>query len=243
MKLSEILEQVAVDHLDDRTEMLDGEPDVLWPAKTIVRYLNEAQRILARRAWVLQDIGHPQAGVLTLVTDKPTYKLHPSVLRVYYAQVEGAAAPLPCASDSMLLGYLPPDLSYFDVNQASARTPGAPRAFASDAAMRTARVYPTPSAAENGTRLLMKVARLPVCWLDAAKPDECPEVPEEWHDALAIYAAGRCLQHNNIDATAKTEGVRLVSEFNARVLEARQERERAEYSGDRPRFASSTAVL
>lgn len=242
MKLSEILEQVAVDHLDDRTEMLDGEPDELWPAKTIVRYLNEGQRILARRAWVLQDIGHPQAGVITLVTDKPTYKLHSSVLRVYYAQVEGAVMPLARASDSMLLGYEPPDLGYFDVNQVAAGTSGSPRAFASDAASRTARVYPTPSATENGTRVLLKVARMPVCRLDAAKPDESPEVPEEWHDALAIYAAGRCLLHSTVDSSAKTEGQRLVSEFNAKVQEARQERERAEYSGDRPRFASSTAV-
>lgn len=241
MKLSELLEQVAQDHLDDRTDMLDGVADSLWSDKTITRYLNEAQRILARRAWVITDIANATAGVLTLVTSKATYALHKSVLRVYYAQVDGDAAPLPIAADRALLGYMVPDMDYFDVNQVATLTPGPSRAWAPDAATRTIRIYPPPSSTENGTRVLLKVARMPITWLDVSNKDACPEVPEDWHDALAIYAAGRCLRQANVDSQSRAEGQRLMEEFDAKVREARQERARMEYSGDRPHFASDTA--
>ena len=57
MKLSDMLAFTAKEYLDDRTDLLDGEADELWSDTTLVRYFNEAEKRLCRRAWVLQDIG------------------------------------------------------------------------------------------------------------------------------------------------------------------------------------------
>ena len=241
MKLSELLEHTAKEYLDDRTDMVDGEADELFSDRVLVRHFNAAQRILCRRAWVITDVGHAQAGIIVLVTDKPTYALHKSVLRVHYGILDGDDAPLLRASDSHLLGYRAVDMTHFDVNVLSSESTGRPRALATDAGFRLARVYPTPSSTENGTKITLKVARLPVCWLEEGKKDESPEVPEDWHEALCKYAAGRCLTSANVDAAYKVDGRRLLDEFNEDVKEARRDRERAEDSGNRPHFSSATA--
>ncbi len=244
MKVSELLEYTAKEYLDDRTEMLDGEPDELWSDKTLVRYFNEAQRRLCRRAWLLKDVGNASAGILVLATGKALYKLHSSVLRVHSVTPEGAAVPLARTTDLLVTGYAPPDADFFDVNQIQPLTPGAPLAFTTDAGTRLLRIVPTPAAGQNGQRLILQVTRMPVCLLSTEKPEDEPEVPEEYQlDGLCKYAAGKCLTHPNVDATAKTEGRQFLREFEALVEEARQDRQRAEHAEPKFQFASVTAHI
>ena len=245
MKLFELLEYTAKEFLDDRTELVEGDPDELWSDKTLIRYFNEAERRLCRRAWVLIDIGNPTAGVVTLATGKPVYALHPSILRVISATPEGAAIPLPRSTDDRVHAYQAPGADEpFDVNTVHAITPGAPRTYTTDAGMRLLRVVPTPAAEQSGLKLILKVARMPICSLSEDKPDASPEVPDEWHlDVLCKYAAGMCLTHPNADASAKTEGRRLLSEVEASIKEARQERQRAEAAESKFLYASTTACL
>lgn len=244
MNLEELLEYTGKEYLDDRTELVDGDPDVLWPDKTLVRYFNEAQRRLCRRSWVLIDTAHAQAGVLVLGEGKSLYKLHKSVLRVISATPDGAAVPLPRTTAERLAGYRPQDPDYFDVNLVQALTPGAPLAYTTDAGTRLLQIVPEPAAAQTGLKLFLKVARMPACDLNLDKPKDAPEVDEQWHqDILCKYAAGKCLTHPNADATAKTEGRALLKEVEATIKEARQERERAEMAEPRFLFASTTACL
>jgi len=244
VKLVDLLEYTAEEYLDDRTALLDGEPDVLWSDKTLVRYFNEAQRRLCRRAWSLIDLGHPQAGVIVLATGKTIYNLHKSVLRVYSARLESDTLPLSRSTDDRLAGYRTVDPDFFDVNQPAAFTPGAPLVFTTDTGTRLLHIEPAPAAAQNGSRVLLKVARLPVCELTTDKPDESPEVAEEYHlDGLCKYAAGKALTHPNADASAKTEGRVLLKEFEDLVKEARQDRQRAEAAEPRFQFASTTASI
>ena len=47
MRLSEMLEYTAQQYLDDRTDLVDGDPDSLWSDEFLVRQFNEGQRRLA----------------------------------------------------------------------------------------------------------------------------------------------------------------------------------------------------
>ncbi len=243
MNLAELLEHTGKEYLDDRTELLDGDADDLFPDSLIVRYLNEAQRILCRRSHVLIEYGVAPAGVVTLIEGKTTYSLHRAVRRVYYAVVEGEELMLPRYPEEAFIAPPSTYLEDFDIDRSNLATPGDPIAIATDAGSRTLRVYPPPAAAQTGTRLLLKVARLPLCMLSTDKLDECPEVDEDWHMALCGYAAGRCLTQPNVSSAGKADGKLLLAEFAQTVKEARQERIRAERAPVRFGYASTTARL
>ena len=235
--------------LDDRTDLVDGDADELFSDVTLVRLFNEAEKRLCRRAWVLIDDGGVTgaanaANSLILKTDVTGYRLHRSVLYVYKARIDGDVYPLPRSTDARLDGYqaVDPDAP-FDVNVTTALAAGKPMAFATDAGTRWLRLLRAPSATYSGTKLFLKVARMPSNQLSVDKPDQCPEVDEQWHESvLCKYAAGKCLTMSNVDGTAKTEGRRLLEEVETAIREARQERERLESAPPQYRFASTTAM-
>lgn len=243
MNLREMLAATARDFLDDRTDLVDGEADSIFSDETLVRYFNAAEQRLCRRAWVLQDIGHPQAGVVVLVTDKATYKLHKSVLAVLSATPADTDFPLNRSSDNVVLGVRTPEQDFWDVNRITAFTPGRPLAITADAGTRTVRFVPTPSSTENGLRIGLKVARMPYCPLSLSDLNACPEVPEEWHLLLCEYAAGKCLMHPNVDASAKTEGRNILADVEAKIKEARQEMNRLMLAEAKWVFASDTSRI
>lgn len=247
MDLEELLSHTAADYLDDRTDLLDGDPDELWSDALLVRYLNEGQRILARRSWCIIETGLSVASRITLATGKATYALHKSVLRVFDATPDTQVYPVGRTSDAVIRNATNPyDHDAFDIGNAASlagsASTGSPLAIATDAGTRMLRVYPTPTSTENGVVLTLKVARLPICWLDVSKPTGSPEVPEDYHLLLTTYAAGRCLRQPNVASSGKADGRELLAEFDAAVREARQDRQRAEMDGGRWGFSSTTAT-
>ena len=249
MILSELLEYTAKQFLDDRVDLLDGDSDELWSDAYLVRQLNQAQRILARRAWVIIETGVAPAGLITLTTGKVLYPLHKSILRVYDATPTTQTTPLGRADDINLRNPYPPSSDAFDIGVAASlagttlNSPGAPLAIATDAASRTLRVAPPPATAQNGLQVALKIARLPIKWLTLEDMNGCPEVPEDYHMDLCEYAAGKALTLPNADSGNKADGKALLAEFDSVVAEARRDRQRAEMSDSRWAFASSTAVL
>jgi hypothetical protein len=213
----------------------------------LVRYFNEAQRILTRRAWVIIETGVAPAGLVTLITGKVLYPLHKSVLRVFDATPTTQSAPLGRTDDFSLRNPSPLGADAFDVGAAASiagvdtTAAGPPYAIASDAGTRTLRVYPAPAAAQQGTKLSLKIARMPICFLSVDEMRGTPEVPDDYHMWLCDYAAGRCLTGPNTSAVAKTEGRIMLKEFDEHVREARQERQRAEMGDSRWAFSSVTA--
>ena len=243
MKLSEMLEYTAGQYLDDRTAIVDGDPDSLWSDEFLVRQFNEAERKLARRAWVIIEEGVPPAGTITLATGKAVYDLHKSILRVYCATPADQDWPLYRTSDMRLRLPRPFEDIPFDLNNASVTATGRPLAIATDAGTRQMRVFRTPTSTENGLILNLKVARLPISPLSLEDVDAEPEVPEDYHELLCRYAAGRALVLPNVDGQFRTIGRELLQGFDEEVLEARQDRQRAEMEPARWGFASSTAFL
>ena len=251
-----MLRYAAEQYLDDRTQLVEGQEDSLWSDEFLVRQFNEAARILARRAWVIVEYGTPPAGVITLRTGVSLYPLHESVLRVYDGTPTTQVSPLGRTEDIQLrntnLLSQAPGSDAFDAYEVGERaslagnvtnTAGPPLAFASDAASRTLRVFPPPTSVQNGLKVVMKIARLPIVELTLDNMDGEPEVPAEFHLQLCEYAAGKALTLPNVDADQKPEGRRLLEAFDKIVKEARQERQRAEASTYRWNFASSTATL
>lgn len=249
MNLTDLLLHTGKDYLDDRVDLLDGDPDSLYSDALLVRYFNEAQRILCRRAWVIVEFGVAPAGVIVLATSKALYPLHPSVLFVFDATPSTQTAPLGRAADIALRSPYPPSADAFDIGESASiagttlNIPGAALAIATDAASRTVRVAPPPAAAQAGLRIDLKIARLPINELTLDDVDAEPEIPAEYHLWLCDYAAGRCLTQPNVDGAQKAEGRAMLEEFAAHVKEARQERQRAFSGGDRWAFSSTTAVI
>jgi len=252
--LSTLLTHLAKDYLDDRTDLVDGDPDELYGDALLVRYLNAAQRILARRSWCIIETGVAPAGLITLRTGVSLYHTHKSVLRIYDATPTTQVNPLGRTGDIQLRntstgGFNPYDL--FDAYEIgewaslagnTTNTAGPSVAIASDAGTRTVRVFPPPTVDQNGLQIALKVARLPITWLTLDDMEAEPEVPEDYHLLLTTYAAGKALTQPNVDGQMKADGRLLLAEFDAAVKEARQDRQRAEMAPDRWVFSSATAV-
>jgi hypothetical protein len=231
MKLSELLSHLAATVLDDRAAMLNGAADQLWSDTYLVRLLNDAQRILCRRAWVLEDEANATAGTIQLVQNQRDYALHKSVVRVLSARLSDSQVDLdrvpydlsrPQAS-STLPDFFPPELAYSD-------QPGRPRVFATDVATRVLRVRFTPDADAAALQVLMRVSRTPLVWLDTSLPNADPEIAEDHHLALTDYAAGEALSIPAADANLRAVGKDYRVKWAQYVREQRQERERAEMS-------------
>ncbi|MBT9176370.1 MAG: hypothetical protein DDT20_00683 [Firmicutes bacterium] len=250
MTLGELLEYMG-GYLDDRgSSLVSGDPDMLWSDALLVRYLNKAASILARRAWCIIEYGVAPAGVITLTTRKVLYPLHPSVLRVFDATPTTQTGMLGRTDDARLRDPYPRGADAFDIGVAVSLAggtglvaPGPPIAFASDAGTRNLRVYPAPAAAQNGVRVLLKIARLPILELTLDNMEGEPETPRDYDLDLCTYAAGRALTMPNVDSANKADGRALLKEFGEVCQEARRDRQRAEMSPGRWEFSSTTAVL
>lgn len=228
--------------LDNKSALVEGDADSLWSDDLITRHLNEAQKILCRRAWVIIDEGHPTAGRIVLKTDTPVYALHKSVLRVYWARPDDQENPLTRHTETALMGATPITGELYDLNSTTGET-GRPLGFSTDAGTRRMRIFRTPSATENGLIVTLKVARLPVTYLTLDDTAAEPEVPDDYHLALIDYAAGRCLLQPNIDSQSKADGRELLSMFDEVVREARRDRIRAEMDPARWAFNTATSLL
>lgn len=248
MDLASMLTYTAEQFLDDRTTLVEGDGDSLWSDDFLVRQFNRAMRILTRRAWVLIDTGIAPSGVIVLATGKSLYELNSSVLHVFDAQPSTQDYPLGRGTDSQLKSVSATNgLDAFEVGEAAALADdaltGVTLSIATDAGTRMMRVYPTPTATQNGVVVALKVARMPTTFLTLDDTAAEPEVDARWHEDICEYAAGKALTLPMVDQDQKAEGRRLLDEFNETVRQARQERVRAEMGTGRWAFNSTTAVL
>lgn len=241
MNLSELLSYTSEQYLDDSTALVDGSPDSLWSNEFLVLSLNEAQRQLARAAWCIIAEGVTPAGIVTLVDGQAVYNLHASVLRVLLATPEDQDWPLFRSTDDRLRAPRVFEGGPFVITGAAET--GRPVAFSTDAGTRKLRIYRTPTALEDGLVINLKVARLPITWLAATDMNSVPEVPEDYHEQMCRYAAGRALTLPNVDGAQKAEGRTLLQEFREDLRDARRDRQRAEMDAAPWSFSSTTALL
>lgn len=244
MQLYELLEELRENVLHDRSDRVAGSDDYLWSDKTLVRYIDQAQRRLARRALVLRDAITPKCCQFTTNTTVDglgmnKYDLDDSVIAVLSCRMTGDTADLARASHSAFDTYRVPDTYFFDPSSLSALPPGKPLAydtdeslvFASDGELSTVslRIYPAPDAAHAGVVGNMRVIRMPLAHLTMDAMKAIPEVPEALHLDMLDWAAYLALRKVDVDAGDAARAEEFRERFEATVAEARQEMMRKEF--------------
>lgn len=229
MNLGELLDELRVNILNDRSDRVSGSSDYLWTDATLTRYINEAQRRFARKGLVIRDAKTPEVCEITLATGVTEYTLHPSVLAVISAKVTGDVVDLRRGGHAAFDTYQLPDTYFFDINQLATLPPDKPIAFSTDETLDeddsgsfsavTLRVYPAPSATYNGTKIKLRVVRLPLTALSANK--QVPEIPEDHHLEMLDWAAYLALRIVDHDAGNPARAHEFRKMFEDHVMAAR----------------------
>lgn len=248
MKTSELIKHVAKDLLDDRTDMLSGESDELFSDSLIAKYLTEGQRLLCRHAWVLEDTAASAATRLQLVAGKIEYPLDKSIMFVKSVRLSDSDVDLVRVgyNDNRTTPGWPGNAQadYWDVNAPLLDTPGRPGAYSLDMGQRVLRLRRPPDATSSTLKLHLNVVRMPLKAIVACGADDAePEVPEEFHMALAEYAAGRCLAMPTVDASLRSLSKTYLDNFKTAVAEAKRDRQRFQQSEPRHRFGAQSGAV
>lgn len=232
MKLTDLLDELRTNILGDRSDRTSGDVDVLWSDRTLVRYINEAQRRFAKRSFILWDATTPEVVNVELVADQVEYDLHPAIISVVSAKIENSQVDL-ARMGHVLLGEYRTDNVNMPFNASLIGTAvGAPQAFATDerlaedddgnlAAM-SLKVYPTPRAEDAGTIIKLRVVRMPLDELTSGAMSAVPELPADHHIEMLDWAAYLALRIVDQDAGNRKAADAFANSFEAHVQDARR---------------------
>lgn len=206
MNLEALLGELRENVLRDDTELASGPNDQLWTDETLVRYINDAQQRFARKTLSLRDASTPEVVEVALVAGVSLYALHESVLAVVSARFDEDETDLHRVGRSLVATAPVNDPPWFDPSTVAGMTPGPPKAFSTDetldvevAGAVTIKVYPTPTADEEGTLLHLRVARLPMEAFDVNNLQAECELVEDYQLDMLEWAAFRALRNSDID--------------------------------------------
>jgi hypothetical protein len=242
----DLLDELARGMLRDRSDIMSGPDDQLWPDTQLLGYINEAESILARKGLVIRDA--TTAGVVDVVlADGVTqYTLHPSVVAVISAKFSTDAGDLTRAGHSAFTMYQAPDPLFFDPAQISVLPPGKPLAFSTDeqfdavsgkTGVVSLRVYPAPDATYAGATIKLRVVRKPLVPLSVTDLTLSPEVPEDYHLGMLDWAAYRALRNIDSDAGSLEKAEAYRAAFEEMVKQARNDTMRKMFTPQQWGFA------
>lgn len=232
MKLSDLLDELRTNILGDRSDRTSGDPDVLWSDATLVRYINEACRRFARRAFIILDSTTPEVVNVTLEAGVSHYALHPSILSVISATINGATRDLARVGHSILGDYRT-DSNHEPFNPHCIGTSaGATLAFATDETLAeddggsvaavSMRIYPPPREEDAGTIIKLRVVRMPIEELTTGSMSAVPEIPPDHHLEMLDWAAYLALRIVDQDAGSPKRAAEFAQSFEEHVKEARR---------------------
>jgi len=229
MNVGELLYELRHNILHDRTNQVSGTSDQLWSDATLVRYIDEAQRRLARLGFVIRDHRTPDTCRLTTVPGQQEYELHPAVLAVMSARVEGATSDLLRLGHASIGGYLIEGVDPAQGQHIVGMQPGHALAFQTDegfaeddegsVGVTTLRVIPEPQEAQT---LQLRVVREPIFRLEATQLTAVPEVPEHHHLEMLDWAAYLALRIVDLDAGSPRRAQEFAEQFGQTVALARR---------------------
>lgn len=229
MNLGELLNELRVNILHDRSDRVSGSSDYLWEDATLINYINVAQRRFARRSLCLHDAKNTEVCQFTLVEGQTDYTLHPAIIAVVSAKLEGDTQDLRRGGHTIFSTYQQQDTFFFDVNQLAALNPDKPFAYSTDetldeddnGAISTVvmRMYPAPSAAYAGKKVFLRVIRLPIDRL--VNPAQQCELPEDHQFEMLDWAAYLALRIADHDAGDAPRAENYAKSFEAHAQVAR----------------------
>lgn len=226
MTINDLLDQCRRDYLDDYTEMVSGSNDQLFRDSSLIRWFNEAERKICRETLVLKSVGPTNSAItqITLVTGQEDYSTDPRIIRILSVRPNDSEYDLSRADyDSIRESqarYNSQD--YFDANTASTATPGRPSWYSTDVATNLLRLHPTPSSVESGLVLNLRVAHLPISVMSTSDLDASPEIPEQYHHLLPLYAAAKALSSPNVDSELRSAARAFAADFRDELADTRR---------------------
>jgi hypothetical protein len=231
MTLGDLLELLRESILNDRSDRASGTPDYLWTDKTLVTYINEAQRKFAVEGLVLRDAQTDEVTKITLVEGQTLYPLHESVIAVLSLKNANQEADLTRVGHSTFGAYRAPTDSWVDPAGYTSLPAGPSLAYATDGGLSDAadgtlsqvvmRVYPTPAAVQDGQVLRLRVIRKPIEKLVVTGLSASPEIPEDHHIEMLDWAAYLALRIIDDDAGARKAAFEFKATFEESVKDAR----------------------
>jgi hypothetical protein len=230
MNLEDLLSELREGILHDRSDRIEGSSDYLWTDASLVRYIDEAQRRLCRLGLVIRDSTTAEVVQVTMVAGQDQYTLHESVIAVVSGRYDDDANDLARSGHSIFNQFRQPNIHDFGTYPATTQT-GRPLAFstdeetaADDNETRTRvvlRVYPTPTSAEAGDILHLRVCRYPLERLNVKRLKLYPEVPEEHHIEMLDWAAYLALRIVDQDAGSPVRANEFRASFEDHARRAR----------------------
>lgn len=215
MQLQELLDHLGTEILQDRPAIVSGGSGNLWSDTVLIRYLNQAQQLFARRTYCLLDATTTAATQITLVAATGVYALHKSVLKVLSVRLSDSTVDLYAGSRNL---FQPVVVDTF----AQTNTPGRPSMWAPDEEYRKLRVFPAPDTASAALTLRLRVVRGPVADLTLNALTAEPEIPEEYHLDLCDWAAYRALSQQEVDGEAVAAAKGFKDSFMETIRVARR---------------------
>lgn len=231
MKLQDLLDELRNGMLNDRGQS-SGADDKLWSDKSLVRYINEAHRRFAKRAFVIRDSRTPEVVNVTVSAGIVDYDLHESIISVLSARIEGATTDLVRVGHVALGQFTTSNTTIIPPESFAQANAAAPRAFQTDEtlvedddgtiATTSMRIYPAPRAEDDGTIIKLRVIRMPLDDLTMSNLIAVPEVPADHHLEMLDWAAYLALRIADIDAGNQKLAQSYAQSFEAHVQEARK---------------------
>lgn len=231
MILRDLLQELRHNILHDRSHRVEGDSDLLWDDETLVRYIDEAQRRLARQGLVIRDGRTPETCHVQLAENITTYDLHPSVIAVLSARYATDDRDLVRVGHALLNRYQDTTQGLQLAAHYASLPPGKVLAFSTDEEISSTetdsfdapvmRVYPAPSADFVGT-LYLRVVRMPLQRLSVHDMDAVPEVPSDFHLPMLDWAAYLALRVADVDAGLPRRAQEFRAMFEMTVVEARK---------------------
>lgn len=232
MTLGELLELLRESILNDRTDRESGSSDYLWTDKTLVTFINDAQRKFAVKGLILRDATSDEATKITLRTGQTIYPLHESVISVISVKNASQEFDLTRVGHSLFASYRPPTEVWQDPAAYQSIPPGPALAYSTDEAVNdidgdtfaqvSMRVFPAPTAAQDGQTLRLRVVRKPLNKLIETALGAVPEIPEDHHLEMLDWAAYLALRIVDDDAGAPRRAAEFRASFEEHVAEARK---------------------
>jgi hypothetical protein len=229
MNLGELLEELRENILHDRSDRVAGESDRLWSDRTLIRYINEAERRLAREALVIRDNSTEEVCIVKTREFVREYPLHPSICAVISARCFGDRADLARGGHSAFDTYHTPDTYFFDPSSLSALPPGKIVAWDTDEGVlpdnegsmgrAQLRLYPSPDPV-HAQPISLRVVRYPLRPL--RRKHDVPEVPAEHHLDMLDWAAYLALRIVDVDGGSPDRALEFRQSFETHVAEARK---------------------
>lgn len=180
-----------------RKEILrDTDDPFLWSDETLCECIAQAHDEFADTVKYIRDSSSIAAS-FQLQAGVTHYPLHPTVLSVMSAKVDGENQNMVRAGSPALDGYIPPPdtVAWLESINYGVEQDGTPRVFTTDDSVdgvgtaAVVRVWPTPAAADDLKTVQLRVVRLPLIQCSMDTLEERPECPRDHLMTLAHGAA------------------------------------------------------